>query len=110
MPKGATIRLALDMFAYAVKKYIGSYAAAMNGMDAIVMTGGIGENSADVRRRILSDLEFLGVKIDLQKNAVRGKFAEISTPDSKVKVLVIPTNEELVIARDTKAIVEGLNK
>ena len=103
-------RLALDMFAYAVKKYIGSYAAAMNGMDAIVMTGGIGENSADVRRRILSDLEFLGVKIDLQKNAVRGKFAEISTPDSKVKVLVIPTNEELVIARDTKAIVEGLNK
>ena len=103
-------RLALDMFAYSVKKFIGSYAAAMNGMDAIVMTGGIGENSADVRRRILSDLEYLGVKIDLEKNAVRGKFAEISTPDSKVKVLVIPTNEELVIARDTKAIVEGLNQ
>ena len=103
-------RLALDMFAYAVKKFIGSYAAAMNGMDAIVMTGGIGENSADVRRRILSDLEYLGVKIDLEKNSVRGKFAEISTPDSKVKVLVIPTNEELVIARDTKAIVESLNK
>ncbi len=103
-------RLALDMFAYAVKKYIGSYAAAMNGMDAVVMTGGIGENSSDVRRRILTDLEYLGIKIDLEKNAVRGKFAEISTPDSKVKVLVIPTNEELVIARDTKAIVEGLNK
>lgn len=104
-------RLALDMFAYGVKKYIGSYAAAMNGVDALVMTGGIGENSTSVRRRILKDLEYLGIKVDFAKNdAAHGVFSDISAADSKVKVLVIPTNEELVIARDTKAIVESMAK
>ena len=103
-------RLALDMFSYAVKKFIGSYAAAMNGVDAVVMTGGIGENSVDVRAMILKDLDYLGITFDAEKNKVRGKFADITAEGGKVKVLVIPTNEELVIARDTKAIVEGLAK
>jgi len=104
-------RLALDMFAYNVKKYIGSYAAAMNGVDAIVMTGGIGENSTSVRRRILKNLEYLGVEVDFDLNdQARGVFTDISAKNSKVKVLVIPTNEELVIARDTKAIVESISK
>ena len=103
-------RLALDMFSYAVKKFIGSYAAAMNGVDAVVMTGGIGENSVDVRAMILKDLDYLGITFDPEKNKVRGEFADITADGGRVKVLVIPTNEELVIARDTKAIVEGLAK
>ena len=103
-------RLALDMFSYAVKKYIGSYAAAMNGVDAIVMTGGIGENSVEVRAQILENLDYLGITFDKEKNKVRGKFADITAEGGKVKVLVIPTNEELVIARDTKAIVESQAK
>lgn len=103
-------RLALDMFSYAVKKFIGSYAAAMNGVDAVVMTGGIGENSVDVRAMILKDLDYLGITFDPEKNKVRGEFADITAEGGKVKVLVIPTNEELVIARDTKAIVESLAK
>jgi len=102
-------RLALDMFSYSVKKFIGSYAAAMNGVDAVVMTGGIGENSVDVRAMILENLEYLGISFDRTKNKeARGVFADISAADSKVKVLVIPTNEELVIARDTKALAEGI--
>ncbi len=98
--------LALDIFAYGIKKYIGAYAAAMGGLDAVVFTAGIGENSDVVRERVCQGLEFLGIKIDPEKNKVRGKEAIISTDDSKVKVMVIPTNEELVIARDTKRIVE----
>mgnify|MGYP001091799253 CR=1 FL=1 len=94
-------RLAIDMFAYRVKKYIGSYAAAMGGVDAIVFTAGVGENTDTVRAASVEGLEFLGVKLDPEANKVRGKEAVISAPDSKVKVLVIPTNEELVIARDT---------
>ena len=97
-------KLALNMFAYGVKKFIGSYVAAMNGVDAIVMTGGIGENSVDVRAMILKDMEYLGITFDPAKNNVRGKFADITAEGGKVKVLVIPTNEELVIARDTKAL------
>lgn len=100
-------KLALDMFAYRVKSTIGSYAAAMGGVDAIVFTAGLGENSAEMRERICNGLEFLGVEIDKKKNAVRGKVAEISKDNSKTKVYVIPTNEELMIARDTKAIVEN---
>ena len=103
-------RLALDMFSYGVKKFIGSYTAAMNGVDAVVMTGGIGENSVDVRAMILKDLDYLGISFDPEKNKVRGEFADITADGGKVKVLVIPTNEELVIARDTKAIVESLAK
>ncbi|GAB6138446.1 acetate/propionate family kinase [Halanaerobaculum tunisiense] len=95
-------QLALDMFVYRVKKYIGSYTAAMNGVDALVFTAGIGENSIDMREKICQDLDYLGVEIDSTKNDIRGEVQEISTADSEVKVYVIPTNEELVIARDTK--------
>ena len=97
--------LALDLFAYSVKKYIGSYAAAMGGVDAIIFTAGVGENDAAARMAIASGLEFMGVRMDSDANAVRGKEAIISAIDSKVKVLLIPTNEELMIALDTAALV-----
>ncbi len=95
--------LALNMFAYGVKKYIGAYAAALNGVDVIVFTAGIGENDDVVRRKSLQNLDYLGVKLDERKNSScpRGEIAEIQSADSKVKILVIPTNEELVIARET---------
>ena len=96
--------LAVDMFNYGVKKYIGAYAAAMGGVDAIIFTAGVGENSADQRMAIASGLEFMGVKMDAEANNVRGKEAVISAADSKVKVLLIPTNEELMIALDTAAL------
>ena len=99
--------LAVDMFNYGVKKLIGSYAAAMGGVDAIIFTAGVGENSASQRMAIASDLEFMGVKMDAEANNVRGKEVVISAADSKVKVLLIPTNEELMIAMDTAAIVKG---
>lgn len=94
--------LAFKMLAYSVKKYIGAYAAAMGGVDAIVFTAGIGENSGTARKMCTEGLEFLGVKMDYSKNNFRGEERIISADDSPVKVLVIPTNEELVIARDTK--------
>lgn len=96
-------KLALDMFAYQTKKYVGSYAAAMGGLDCIVFTAGIGENTPIVRAGVCEGLEFLGVKLDKNANAGKndGSIREISAKDSKVKVLVIPTNEELVIARET---------
>lgn len=97
--------LALDMFNYQTKKFVGAYAAAMGGLDCIVFTAGIGENSPNVREGVLEGLEFLGVKFDKNENAKRTDgIHEISTKDSKVKVLVIPTNEELVIARETAAL------
>jgi acetate kinase len=97
--------VALKMFNYRAKKYIGAYAAAMGGVDAIVFTAGIGENSKGTRAGILEGLEFLGCKLDPEKNNVRGVEQMISTEDSTVKAYIIPTNEELVIARDTKEIV-----
>ncbi len=97
--------LALDMFKYNVTKLIGSYAAAMGGVDVIVFTAGVGENSPGLRLEICENLAFMGVKVDPEKNNVRGKETDVSAADSKVKVLVIPTNEELVIARDTQDIV-----
>ena len=97
--------LAVDMFNYGVKKLIGAYAAAMGGVDAIIFTAGVGENSADQRMAIASGLEFMGVKMDAEANKVRGKETVISAADSKVKVLLIPTNEELMIALDTAALV-----
>lgn len=99
-------KLALDMFSYQVKKYIGSYAAAMGGIDAVVFTAGVGENDAATRSDVVNGLEFLGIKIDESKNAVRGT-VDISADDAKVKTLVIPTNEELMIAIDTKRLVEN---
>ncbi|MBQ7931257.1 MAG: acetate kinase [Clostridia bacterium] len=102
---------AASTLAYQIKKYIGSYSAAMNGLDAIVWTAGMGENNPEVRERACSDLEFLGVKINKELNATvhhQPNTVEISTPDSKVKVYVLPTNEELMIASDTEAIVSKL--
>ena len=94
-------RLALDKFAYEVRKYIGSYAAALGGLDCLVFTAGVGENSASMRASICEGLEFLGVKLDPEKNKIRGEEVCISTDDSRVKVWIIPTNEELMIAQDT---------
>lgn len=97
--------LAIDNFIYQVVGYIGRFAAQMNGVDVITFAGGVGENGIDVREKVCAYLEFLGVKINTEANNCRGKEVEISTPDSKVKVFVIPTNEELMIARDTKELV-----
>lgn len=99
-------RLALDMFAYQVKKYIGAYAAAMGGVDAVVFTAGVGENDDVTRKEIVSGLEFMGIKIDDKKNSTRGT-VDISADDATVKTLVIPTDEEMMIAIDTKRLVEG---
>jgi len=102
--------LARSIQKYQVRKLIGSYVAAMDGVDAIVFTGGIGENTIDLRADVCNNLSYLGVELDAEANEImrRGKEGEISTANSKVKVYVLPTNEELVIARDTKAIVENL--
>lgn len=102
--KGNTrAQLALDMFSYRVKKYVGSYAAAMGGLDCLVFTGGIGEHTVCVREFVCKDMEFLGIKLDTKKNAnpPRDEEVLISAPDSKVNVYIIPTNEELYIARET---------
>lgn len=107
-PKGnQRAQLALDAFEYSVKKYIGAYAAAMGGVDAIIFTAGVGENGPANRANIVSGLEYMGVKLDAEKNNTRGKEVDVSTDDSKVRVLVIPTNEELMIAMDTAAIVKA---
>ncbi len=98
--------LALDIFHNRVKKYIGAYAAIMGGIDAVVFTAGLGENSPETREAVCEGLEFLGIKIDNVKNKVRGKQTVVTTDDSKVKVILIPTNEELMIARDTVALVK----
>lgn len=99
-------KLALDVFHYRVKKYIGYFMAAMNGVDAIIFTAGLGENAVETREEIITDLEWFGVELDKEKNKVRGKERIVSTDDSKVKIIVIPTNEELMIARDTLALVK----
>lgn len=93
--------VALDAFSYRVIKYIGAYVAAMNGVDAIAFTAGVGENDGKIRAQIIDSLGYLGVKLDTESNKTRGKEIVISAPDSKVKIMVIPTNEELMIARDT---------
>ena len=98
--------MALDVFAYKVAKRIGAYASAMNGVDAIVFTAGLGENSGTTRRAICDYLGFMGVHIDSYNNSLRGKAIEISATDSRIRVFVIPTNEELVIARDTKELLD----
>lgn len=97
--------LALDIFHYKIKTQIGSYIAALNGVDVIIFTAGVGENGPETREAILKDMEFFGIVLDKEKNKVRGKIQEISAENSKVKVFVIPTNEELVIARETKKII-----
>lgn len=99
-------RIGLEMYCYRIKKYIGSYAAAMGGVDTIVFTAGVGEHQWDVRQMSLEGLEFLGIRLDVEKNrSINGEEAVISTPDSPVTVCVIPTDEELLIARDTLALI-----
>ena len=97
-------KYALDAFKYQVAKFIGGYAAAMNGVDVIVFTAGVGENSATTRQGVCDYLGYLGITIDAEANGKRGEEIEITTADSKVKVFVVPTNEELMIARDTVAL------
>ena len=101
-------QLAIDIFAYKVRKYIGGYVAAMGGVDAIVFTAGLGENSPFMREKICNGLEFLGTRIDPELNKIRGKAREISVKRARTKIFVVPTNEELVIARDTKRICKDL--
>jgi len=97
-------KLAINIFINRVIKYVGQYVAEMNGVDAIVFTAGIGENSVPVRKMIVDKLSYFGIKLDNEKNNVRGEEVEISTSDSKVKALLIPTNEELMIARDVESL------
>ena len=100
--------VAIEVFAYRIKKYIGSYAAAMGGLDIVVFTGGIGENDCPVREEALSGLEYMGIQLDVEKNKVFRSEGEITIPESKVKVMVIPTNEELMIAVDTETIIREM--
>ncbi len=101
-------KLALDMYNYRIKKYIGAYAAAMGGVDTIVFTAGVGEHQWDVRYNALKDLEFLGIEVDYDKNKANfGEEEIISTPNSRVKVVVVPTDEELLIASDTLALIQA---
>ncbi len=104
--------LALKMQRYQIRKFIGSFIAALDGVDAIVFTGGLGENSPELRADVCGNLSYMGIEIDKELNKIfrKGKGGELSTEQSNVKVYVIPTNEEIVIARDTKAIVEAMNK
>ena len=97
-------QLALDKFIYEVRKFIGAYTTVMGGVDAIVFTAGIGENSIDLRRQICEGLDYMGIKMDAEKNNVRGRECDVSAADSKVKIFIIPTNEELMIAMDTAAL------
>lgn len=103
-------QLALDKFCYEVAKYVGAYAAALNGIDVLTFTAGVGENDHVVRASVCEYLGFMGVKLDPEKNKVRGKEMLISTPDSKVQVWVVPTNEELMIAQDTRDLVLAARK
>jgi acetate kinase len=93
--------LAIEIFCYRVKKYIGEYAAVLNGLDAVIFTAGIGENNDIVRRKVLEGLDYLGIAVDWDKNMIKGEEKDISTPNARVRTLVIPTNEELAIARET---------
>ena len=102
----AKAALSREKFAYEVRKYVGAYAAAMGGVDAVVFTAGVGENDKGIRASVCQGLEYMGVKLDAAANDVRGKETVISAADSKVKILLIPTNEELMIAMDTAAIVK----
>ncbi len=102
--------LALGMYNYRIRKYIGAYTAAMNGLDILVFSGGVGENSKLVRSAVCRDFDFFGIELDEEKNKVMGEEAVISTSGSKVKVMVVPTNEELVIAQDTMRIIDEIKK
>ena len=94
-------KLALDVYISRVKGYLGNYVAQLNGCDCLVFTAGVGENSIEIREAICENLDYLGIKMDADKNKVRGKEVDVAANDSKVRIFIIPTNEELVIARDT---------
>ncbi len=100
-------KLTSEMLTYQIKKYIGSFAAAMNGLDAVIFTGGIGENAPEVREAVCKDMSFFGIEVDSELNNVRGELRKISSENSKVQVWIVPTNEELLIARDTLALVSN---
>ena len=99
-------KIALDSFKYAIASYIAKYAVAMNGVDYIIFTGGIGENQINIRKGICEQLKFMGIEIDIEANNIRSEEKVISKPESKVKVYVIPTNEELMIAKETLRLVK----
>lgn len=102
--------LALNMYSYKIKKFIGAYVAAMNGLDLLIFTAGVGENDFNARKMICSEMEYMGIEIDTQVNhGARGKDLVISKPSSRVKVMVVTTDEEFVIAADTQSIVEKLH-
>ena len=101
-------QVAIEIFTKTIAEFVAKYAVSLKGLDAIVFTGGIGENQINIRKKICEDLEWMGVKIDSDKNNVRSEQVEISSEDAKIRTFIIPTNEELVIARDTKSIVENL--
>ncbi len=101
-------KVAVEIFVKKIAEFVAKYAVSLNGLDALVFTGGIGENQITIRKRICEHLEWMGVKIDSEKNNIRGEQIEISSNDAKIRTFIIPTNEELVIARDTKKIVESL--
>ena len=100
-------KIAIEQFNYSIASYIAKYAVAMNGVDYIIFTGGIGENQINIRKGICEKIEFMGVKLNLDNNNMRGEEKVISTDDSKIKVYVIPTNEELMIAKETKRLIEN---
>ena len=106
-PDQPKAQVAIEIFTKTIAEFIAKYAVSLKGLDAIVFTGGIGENQINIRKKICEDLEWMGVKIDLDKNNVRSEQVEISSSDAEIRTFIIPTNEELVIARDTKALVEG---
>ena len=99
-------KVAIEIFTQTIAQFIAKYAVSLRGIDAVVFTGGIGENQINIRKKICEGLEWMGVKIDLEKNKIKGEQIKISAEDSKVLVYVIPTDEEMVIARDTKRLVE----
>ena len=107
---GKRCQLVENMLFHQLTKYVGGFAAAMGGLDAVVFTGGIGENSPRIRSFVGHKLEFMGCRVDDEKNNCRGKEVDFATPDSKIRLLVIPTEEELTIAKDTYEIVTALNK
>ena len=101
------MKIAIEMFTKSIAQFIAKYAVSLKGIDTIVFTGGIGENQINIRKKICENLEWMGVKLDLNKNNTRSEEIKISSEDSKINVYVVPTNEELVIARDTKALVQA---
>lgn len=98
-------KIAIELFTKTIAQFVAKYAVSLKGLDAVVFTGGIGENQINIRKKICENLEWMGVKIDLDKNNVRSEQIEITAKDAKIRTFIIPTNEELVIARDTKALI-----